>query len=112
MCYDFAFSIIVCMLDIILELSLVNAKKANLESQKLQEILSDEKSQYEEEKKNMELLNIKYHDIKHLINSTNPNTDPALYKEIKNSLGLYESSVKTGNEAIDVIQNHSLCRHQ
>lgn len=103
MCYDFAFSIIVCMLDIILELSLVNAKKANLESQKLQEILSDEKSQYEEEKKNMELLNIKYHDIKHLINSTNPNTDPALYKEIKNSLGLYESSVKTGNEAIDVI---------
>mgnify|MGYP000917338041 CR=1 FL=1 len=102
---SFSFSILLCLLIIILELSLVSGRRALLESQRLESLLMDEKRNYEEDKKNTELLNIKYHDIKHLINNSNPDTDPLVFKEIKNSLGIYESSVKTGNEAIDVIMS-------
>lgn len=101
--YTHVLTIIISFLVVAWELSIVSARKANFEKEKLNELLIEERNHYEKDKEDREILNIKYHDIKHLLNNANSNMDKVVFKEITNTLGLYESIYKTGSEAIDVI---------
>ena len=101
--YTFVLTIIISFLVVAWEISIVSAQKATFEKEKLNELLIEERKHYEKDKEDREILNIKYHDIKHLLNNANSNMDKVVFKEIKNTLGLYESIYKTGSEAIDVI---------
>jgi len=65
-----------------------------------------EQEQYELSKENIALINQKCHDLKHQIralrNSTEEGTREYL-REIENSIQIYETIVKTGNEVLDTI---------
>ena len=63
-----------------------------------------EKEQYEVSRDNIDLINIKCHDMRHKIRSITENTLSAEeIAEIENSISIYDSAVKTGNAALDVI---------
>ena len=63
-----------------------------------------EKEQYEVSRDNIDLINIKCHDMRHKIRSITENALSAEeIAEIENSISIYDSAVKTGNAALDVI---------
>lgn len=64
-----------------------------------------EKEQYESSKKTIELINMRCHDLKHQIRSIGANStvNENSLKEIENLISIYDASVKTGNEVLDVI---------
>ena len=76
-----------------------------------------EKEQYELAKENIDLINQKCHDLKHQIRALrhvgNENLDRYL-EEMEESVGIYESIVKTGNEALDTLltEKSLSCKHQ
>lgn len=76
-----------------------------------------EKEQYELAKENIDLINQKCHDLKHQIralrNVGNENLEQYL-SEMEESVGIYESIVKTGNEVLDTLltEKSLYCKRQ
>lgn len=65
-----------------------------------------EQEQYELSKENIALINQKCHDLKHQIQAIrymNKEEIDAYLKEMEDSIEIYESIVKTGNEVLDTI---------
>lgn len=63
-----------------------------------------EKEQYEISRANIDLINIKCHDMRHKIRKmTKNNLSDDEITEIEKSISIYDSMVKTGSEALDVI---------
>lgn len=82
-------------------------KIIKLESDKsvADELLMHSKKQYELLKENIEIINLKCHDMRHQIRSLkNGNgADNKFINELENSISIYDSTIKTGNETLDVI---------
>lgn len=82
----------------------------------IEKILSAEREQYQISKVNIDLINMKYHDIKHQVSalkSAGPTEQAAAIQEIENAVNLYDSIAKTGNETLDTILTEKVlfCRH-
>ena len=69
----------------------------------LAHLLHQERAQYEMSKENIERINIKCHDLKHQIAALRTNASEEAIREIENAVLIYDSTVKTGNDALDVI---------
>jgi sensor histidine kinase regulating citrate/malate metabolism len=72
-----------------------------------------EKEQYFISKENIELINLKCHDMRHQIRRIGENKSiaPETVKEIEDAISVYRLTAKTGNEALDVIltENNLRC---
>ncbi len=99
----FLLSLAISFLVVLLDYASVYERKTMKENEKLVELLRSEKADYESSKENYDLINIKLHDIKHLLNTLNSSTDETTIHNIKESLTSFEHNIKTGNEAVDVI---------
>jgi len=66
-------------------------------------ILHQQKTQMESSKKNIELINIKCHDIKHQISLLGDRLTSDEKNELERIVSVYDSSLKTGNEALDIV---------
>ena len=62
-----------------------------------------EKQQYDITKKNMEMFDIKMHDVKHMLLGMRNILTPEQIAEIEKVVTIYDSTVKSGNEVLDVI---------
>ncbi len=83
----------------------LSTKEAKRELDILQKLWHQEKEQYQVLQENMDLINIKCHDMRHKIRAITDgkNLTNEEISEIEQSIAIYDSSVKTGNEALDVI---------
>lgn len=72
--------------------------------------------QYEEKKKRQEALDLKYHDLKHQLVSLEQGQaiDRKYIHDMKDLVSMYDTSVRTGNEALDVVLTDKvlLCRQK
>lgn len=75
--------------------------------------------QYELSRDNIDTLNMKFHDIRHQIRQLGDAegegiVDKALLDEIAREVRVYDSTVKTGNEALDVLitEKRLACGHE
>ncbi len=70
-------------------------------------ILMQQYEQYQLSRDNIELLNRKYHDLKHQINVIRTESDPekkeAYLEEMETGIKMYEAQNKTGNSVLDTI---------
>jgi hypothetical protein len=70
-------------------------------------ILKQQHEQYQLSRDNIELLNHKYHDMKHQISVIRAEADPikkeAYLEEMESGIRLYEAQNKTGNSVLDTI---------
>ena len=75
-----------------------------------------QKEQYELSRENIELINHKCHDLKHQIRALQAEEQSdrrdAFLEEIADSIGIYDSVVKTGNDVLDTIltEKSLMCR--
>ena len=71
----------------------------------LSELLEKDKIRYEVSKEYTELINMKFHDIKHQIGKLRrtEKVDPAYLDRLESAIRQYDSELHTGNEALDII---------
>ncbi len=96
------YNVICCLLTLILMFELPRRLRAQSELELSERIHSREKQQYFFAKENIDIINIKCHDLKHQIREGK--LPPTEYvQELETAIEMYDANVKTGNEALDVI---------
>ena len=99
------YNIICCLVVVCLLFSILNIKQLKTELIVTSQLLDKAEEQYKQNKENVDLINIKCHDLKHQIrglgNKANISQDTV--KELENMISIYDSTIKTGNEALDLI---------
>lgn len=97
----------------LLIVQMMKRKSAEENSLKLQHLLVEQKKQLESSKEMIELINIKTHDVKKQIASFGKLIDKQDQADLQEMLDIYDTTVNTGNEALDVIlQEKSLICEQ
>ncbi len=110
------YNVLCCIVSLYLQFEVALRRKAENDLDLMQKIWDKTKSQYEMSKENIEIINMKCHDIKHQIREleTSGGVDPNVLKELEERISIYDSVVKTGNECLDTIltEKSLLCNKQ
>ena len=90
---------------LLVQIQMLNSAKERTEFNTHQMLWLEEQKQYKLVKENIEAINIKYHDLKHQIRNLRETeqVDPKYLDELENSISIYNSAVRTGNETLDVV---------
>lgn len=99
------YNIIVCFLALLLQFSQLKVTEVVTELDSMKQLSAERDKQYEMAKKNIEIINIKCHDLKHQIHriGKNERIEPEEIKQIEKAINIYDLTAKTGNEALDII---------
>ncbi|MBO5328805.1 MAG: sensor histidine kinase [Clostridia bacterium] len=94
-----------CLLLLQWQFELVRSKRLENELDFTKRLLKQAKEQYNFSKENIDLINLKCHDMKHQIREigSSKRLDAETIKDLENSINVYDSMVKTGNEALDIL---------
>lgn len=97
--------ILLCVLVLAFEYEVLYGKRMHEEAITIERIMADEKEQFQISRDTIDAINIKCHDIKHQIRQlgVTRSVDPEVLEEIERKVDVYDSAVRTGNEALDVI---------
>lgn len=110
------FNLICCVLALYVQFELPLRKKLEDELTIINHLRAQEEKQYTFSRENIELINLKCHDLKHQIRQIgNVNAmNGAVIAEMENIISIYDSAVKTGNRALDIIltEKSLLCNKQ
>lgn len=108
------YNLICCGLILYIQVRMCVQKKLERELETVSLLLHQSEEQYRQSNENIMLLNLKCHDLKHQIREyTQKRTlDEEYIKDLENIVNIYDSPVKTGNEALDLIltEKSLLCR--
>lgn len=92
-----------CVFTLTITRGLFKSGKLRHEYKVMEHLSHLEKKQYEMSKETVELINIKYHDLKHLIASFGDRVSEDEKYELERAITMYDMTVKTGNEVLDVV---------
>lgn len=96
----------VCLLMFFLESEFMDNKHLVAEIDAMERLRAEEERQWRMQSENVEAINLKCHDIRHQIRqlgSSGAVVDVSVLESIAHEVDVYDSGVKTGNGAIDVI---------
>ena len=96
-------STIFAILTVILEFNVLQRHELEQELAVTRRILEEERKQYEREKDVVEVINIKCHDLKHQLQAVGQSIPEQEKEQIQQAVKQYDSRVKTGNRALDVV---------
>ncbi len=102
----YLYSLISSALCIWLLFSLLDVKTAQSELKTVQAMWREDKRMYELSKQNVELINIKCHDLKkqlRFLRKQEGEVKREALKEIEQAINFYDSAVETGNAVLDLI---------
>ncbi len=96
--------VIACCVFILLYLTVLtrNAALAS-EARTLEKIVDEQGEQYTMSKANIEIINIKCHDLKKQIAALEERVPEEDLEELKNAISIYEANVHSGNEVLDTV---------
>lgn len=99
------YNVLCCLLVLYIQVSMVDAGNMKEEMKLTSRLLSQSQKQYELQRESIKLINVKAHDLRHqmLRFANNGRLDSDELEEIDRAVALYDASVNTGNEALDVI---------
>lgn len=100
------YNFLACIFILCLQLAILSNKNLETELSIMSHMLSEEKKQYQMSKDNINLINLKCHDLKYQIRrirNSRGEVDRTALREIENEIGIYDSVVRTGIPALDVI---------
>ncbi len=108
------YNILCCVLVFYVQYNILFEKNVVGELEVVSELLAKANRQYAMRKEEIDLINMKCHDIKHLLNTRRGTDalDEKTYAEMNEIVSMYDASVKTGNDVIDLILTDKsiLCR--
>lgn len=110
------YNILCCFVSLYLQFEVALRREIEKKVDVLQEMLNQARKQYALSKENIDLINMKCHDFKHQIHALGggQTVSPVALKELEDSISIYDSIVKTGNDALDIIltEKSLLCNKQ
>lgn len=108
------YNLICCMLILYIQVSLCVQKKLEKELETVSLLLHQSEEQFRQSDENITLLNLKCHDLKHQIReyAGKRQIEEEYINDLENIINIYDSPVKTGNSALDLIltEKSLLCR--
>ncbi|MBR1813503.1 MAG: GHKL domain-containing protein [Lachnospiraceae bacterium] len=69
----------------------------------LNQLMRQEKNQFENVKANIDVINAKIHDLKHILNRVESKLTEEEASDLRRAVEFYDSNIKTGNDILDVI---------
>lgn len=100
------YAVVSCMLVIFLQYSVGFGNKTDRERSTVERVLDLTRKQYEMSKENIDIINMKCHDLKHQITALRNrdlSADGEWVDEIERSIDIYDRTFKSGNSALDVV---------
>ena len=98
--------ITVCAFVLFAEYEMLYGKRQQIDAAAMERLIADSERQYQLSRENIEAINIKCHDLKHqsrTLREEGAAVSEEALGELEEAVGIYDSSVKTGNDALDVI---------
>lgn len=102
----FLYNILSCGLAVGMQFSMLGKRLAETELAAVQQLWDQDKKLYELSKTNIEVINVKCHDLRKQIRALRSGAgevDKAALAEIEHAVNIYDSSIKTGCDVLDVI---------
>ncbi len=97
-----AYNLICCVFTLMIEQGLFRNSILANDKALPEHLLYKQEEQYHVTKANMDIINVKCHDMKHQISRMTSTTDPEAIRELEQIINIYDASLKTGNEILDV----------
>ncbi len=102
------YQVLIDILIIALQLGVMEATKLSKHVETMRELVHQQRVQYEASKEGAQIINEKYHDLKHLIKSFRGTVPQEQLDKLKHSIAAYERPVDSGNEVLDVLLNEKI----
>lgn len=67
------------------------------------QVLAEERKQYQQLKENIDLINMRCHDLRHQLDDFSGRLTEREIAELGEAMDIYDSNIRTGNEVIDVV---------
>lgn len=101
----YIYNILCCIFVFYMQMSLIDKKDRDIEVEQISEALRQAHKQYALRKENINLINMKCHDLKYQINhfANKGGMDRDTILEIERMISIYDASIQTGNEVLDII---------
>lgn len=98
-------NLVCCALILYIQVSIVDTKDKEEDLKTVRKLLEQAKTQYASTKENISLINQKCHDLKYKVGlyAQKGGIDKESADEIRDLIAIYDTSVKTGNEALDIV---------
>jgi len=108
------YNILSCAMIFYLQFDLVRVAKMQSELYTTNRMLRESKEQYEKNKENVDFINMKVHNLKYQVMQYRKEgkMDEKAVQDISELVSIYDSKVKTGNDALDLIltEKNLLCQ--
>lgn len=97
--------ILSCFLGLSFQFGLLSQGQLQKEKETAETLIHEKAHQYEISKENMDLINIKCHDLKHQIHALGKekSLDKTTIDDIANAVSIYNDTFNTGNVSLDVV---------
>ena len=69
----------------------------------MDKLLKEEQKQYDSIRENMEIVNMRCHDLKHQLEDLSYKLTKEEVAQLQDAIRIYDNSIKTGNEVLDVV---------
>lgn len=101
----YVYNIFCCVLAFYMQVELINSKNMKSEIEIMAQTLKLAQNQYALRKENIDLINMKCHDLKYRISrfAHQGGLDKESVAELEKMVSIYDAAVETGNEILDVI---------
>ncbi len=100
------YNILSCALALGMQFSMLGKRLAEKELEAVRNLWERDKKQYELSKENIELINVKCHDLKHQIRELhegNRVVDKDALEALEREINIYDNTVKTGCDVLDIV---------
>lgn len=97
------YAILCCIFTLALQYGLFHSEVLSYDNIALEHLLHIQEEQYRISKENIDIINIKCHDMKHQISRLEGRIGETELKEIRKAIAIYDTTIKTGNEALDIL---------
>ncbi len=99
------YNILCCFMVLFIQFSVISTKKIQTELDITQQLLQKSEERYIQSKENIDLINLKCHDLRHQIREYGKkgSLSPESIMDLEQMINIYDSTVKTGNKTLDLI---------
>ncbi len=97
------YAIALCLFALIIQISVHGAVKLREENKIITRLIFEERKQYNQSKANIELINIKAHDLKKKLGAMKEKLSDEEIDSIRKTVEVYDRNIETGSEVLDVI---------
>lgn len=69
----------------------------------MEQLLHEERKQYQSVKENIDIVNMKCHDLKHQLSNLSSKLTDQEIRSLQEAINIYDNNIKTGSEVLDVL---------